>query len=93
MVYENNLFKLFGGIRPMARALGVPPSNVDSWKRVGRIPAEKQPHVLKVARSLGLAITEHDIIFPLGSDEPSKVRPDASIGKAAPPTDGAEAHP
>lgn len=81
MNYENNLFKLFGGIRPMARALGVPSSNVDSWRRVGRIPAEKQPHVLAVAKTLGLAVTADHIIFPLGSTEVSDRGANRTIGK------------
>ncbi|MCC2603036.1 carph-isopro domain-containing protein [Sphingopyxis yananensis] len=90
MIYENSLFKLFGGIRPMARALGVPSSNVDSWRRVGRIPAEKQPHVLNVALSLGLPVTAHDIIFPLGSDASSATDGSATIGNPAPLTEGRE---
>lgn len=61
-----SVFALFGGVRPMARAIGEPPSNVAAWKRVGRIPAEKQPHVLEVGLALGLPITAEHIVFPLG---------------------------
>lgn len=50
----------------MARALGEPPSNVAAWKRVGRIPAEKQPHVLEVALANGLPVTAEDVVYPLG---------------------------
>ncbi len=75
----------------MARALGVPSSNVAAWKRVGRIPAEKQPHVLAVAEALKLPITANDIIFPLGSDAPSASDAPASIGNAAPLTGEPEA--
>lgn len=63
------LFELFGGIRPMARALGEPASNVAAWKRVGRIPAEKQRLVLAVAKSSGVPITAIHIIFPLGETQ------------------------
>ncbi|MCW2399675.1 carph-isopro domain-containing protein [Sphingobium sp. B2D3C] len=66
MSSEQNIFSLFGGIRPAARAIGEPPSNVAAWKRVGRIPAEKQPHVLKVGQALGLPITADHVVFPLG---------------------------
>jgi hypothetical protein len=66
MEQQASIFALFGGIRPMARAIGEPPSNVAAWKRVGRIPAEKQPHVLEVGQVLGLPITAEHVVFPLG---------------------------
>lgn len=82
MNMTSTIFDMFGGIRPMARTLGEPASNVAAWKRVGRIPAEKQRHVLKVGQSLGLAITPELIIFPLGKDDPvSGPAPKASTGK------------
>lgn len=70
MERNTSVFTLFGGIRPMARLLDEPPSNVAAWKRVGRIPAEKQPHVLDVALALNIPITAEHVVFPLG-------RPDA----------------
>lgn len=70
MTQQTNIFDLFHGIRPMARALEEAPSTVASWKQVGRIPAEKQPHVLEVGLALGLPITAEHVVFPLG-------RPDA----------------
>jgi hypothetical protein len=63
---HTNLFTLFGGIRPMARALNLSPSNVSSWKREGRIPSTQQPLVLDVGRANGLPITAEDVVFPLG---------------------------
>jgi hypothetical protein len=66
MEEQVSVFALFGGIRPMARAIGEPPSNVAAWKRVGRIPAEKQPHVLEVGQALSLPITANHVVFPLG---------------------------
>lgn len=66
MEQQISLFALFGGIRPMARAVGEAPSNVAAWKRVGRIPAEKQPHVLEIGQALGLPITAEHVVFPLG---------------------------
>jgi hypothetical protein len=72
MSHEVTIFDLFGGIRPMARKLGVLPSSVSAWKREGRIPAHKQPHVLEVGQSLGLPITAEHVVFPLG-------RPNAAV--------------
>jgi hypothetical protein len=62
------LFDKFGGIRPMAEHLSEAPSTVQGWKSAGRIPAGKQPAVLDKARELCIAITAHDVVFPLGED-------------------------
>lgn len=82
MSLEQNIFVLFGGIRPMARAVGVSPSNVAAWKRMGRIPAEKQPHVLEVGQAMGLAITAEHVVFPLG--RPNAAGPDDLAADPAP---------
>lgn len=66
MTHLCSVFALYDGIRPMARALSEPSSNVAAWKKVGRIPAEKQPHVLAVGLKLGLPITAEHVVFPLG---------------------------
>ncbi|MBJ7376419.1 MAG: hypothetical protein JHC60_06225 [Sphingobium sp.] len=82
MESEPSIFELFGGIRPMARELGESPGTVQGWKRNGRIPAEKQPHVLEVGLALNLPITAEHVVFPLG-------RPDAvdalSLSPCPPP--------
>lgn len=60
----------------MARELGESPATVHGWKQKGRIPAEKQPHVLKVGLALGLPISAEHVVFPLGrpnADAPSDV--------------------
>lgn len=66
MEREQTTFSMFGGIRPMARALEEHPSTVSAWNKKGRIPAEKQPHVLAVGLKLGLPITAEHVVFPLG---------------------------
>lgn len=65
---QKTLFDRFGGVRPMAEILGEPPSTVQSWKNVGRIPAGRQPDVLAKGVELGLGITAEDVVFPLGMD-------------------------
>lgn len=66
MVTQKSLFEKFGGVRPMADALGEAPSTVQSWKNVGRIPAGRQPDILAKAAELGIAVTVEDVVFPLG---------------------------
>lgn len=66
MEHQISIFDTFGGIRPMARTIGEPVSTVAGWKRVGRIPAEKQPLVLSVAKARGLPVSAHDVVFPTG---------------------------
>lgn len=66
----------------MARAIGESPSKVANWKRVGRIPAEQQPHVLAVGLALGLPITAEHVVFPLGRPNASEA-PDVAVQSAA----------
>lgn len=87
MEKNTSLFDRFGGVRPMARLLDEPASNVAAWKREGRIPAIKQPHVLATAQGMNLPITANDIIFPLGPISPaSATTAKAASGKAKNPT-------
>lgn len=61
-----SIFDLFGGIRPMARALDESPSKVMAWKRAGHIPARKQAEVLDKGIAAGLPLTADHVVFPLG---------------------------
>jgi hypothetical protein len=61
-----SIFDLFGGIRPMARALGEAPSKIMAWKRAGHIPAQKQAEVLEKGIALGIPLTAEHLVFPLG---------------------------
>lgn len=65
-----SIFDLFGGIRPMARALGESPSKVMAWKRAGHIPAQKQAEVLEKGIALGVSLTAENVVFPLGHPQP-----------------------
>lgn len=59
-------FDRLGGIRPAATLLGEPVSTVSSWKKKGRIPAHKQPEVLRKLEACGIPMSAEDIVFPLG---------------------------
>lgn len=77
---HTSIFERFGGIRPMARALELPPSNISAWKREGRIPSMQQPHVLAVGEAKGLPITAEDVVFPLG--RPAEALPSTAASVA-----------
>ncbi|MEE8272536.1 MAG: hypothetical protein V3R98_12520 [Alphaproteobacteria bacterium] len=68
MPQADGIIAKFGGTRPMAAALGVPPSTVQGWKRGGYIPARRQAQVLTAARRLGIDIAPDDF-FDLGREE------------------------
>lgn len=63
MPYVDLIISRFGGIRPMAAAVGVPPSTVQSWKASGVIPARRQQQVLNAARAAGIPLEPADF-FP-----------------------------
>ena len=68
MGYAEKIIEKFDGTRPMANALGLPPSTVQSWKDTGRIPSKHQQNVLDKARELGIEIAPADF-FDTPSDE------------------------
>lgn len=79
------LFDVFGGTRPMARELSESPSSVQDWKARGRVPAAKQPHVLRTARKLRLPVTAMLIIFPNGIPADFEEQPDLFSRDASAP--------
>lgn len=81
MMNRPTLFETFGGIRRMAEVLGEAPSSVMGWKKAGRVPAQKQPHVLTCAAELGLDVTSDDVVFPLG-------RPDVAFDRTGKTKEG-----
>ena len=66
MLNIRNIFNAFGGVRPLARALGevsgrpCAPTTVQGWLSRGRIPAKRQGEVLAAARAQGLNIGPGD---------------------------------
>lgn len=60
----------FGGVRKTARAIGRSPAAVSKWTKnetreglKGTIPSAVQPHILMLARKLGLDLTAEDLIL------------------------------
>lgn len=60
MTYAERIVEKFGGTRPMAGLLGIPPSTVQSWKEAGVIPARRQGEVLDAARCEGIDLGPAD---------------------------------
>lgn len=79
MKRPTSIFDLFGGIRPMARALEESPSKIMAWKRAGHIPARKQATVLEKGNALGLSITAEHVVFPLGHPAPDLAGSETSV--------------
>jgi len=59
------IINLFGGIRPLAKALGHDhPTKVYGWKDRNNIPMEHWPALLKLAKKKGKALTREDFLPP-----------------------------
>ncbi len=86
MSYVDRIIAKFGGLRPMARAIGRAPQTVHSWRVVGRIPAQHQAGVLATARDLGLDVT------PVSFFPPSDTAAAESANSASGGPSGAVAH-
>ena len=67
MTYVAKIIDKFGGIRPMASAIGKPVSTVQSWKVRGSIPDRAKPDILACARTSGVELSPADF-FPSTSD-------------------------
>lgn len=52
----------FGGIRPLARAMGEWPNNVQRWKDNGFIPSDRHLKVMEIAKEKGIEITPDQLI-------------------------------
>lgn len=55
-----SIIERFGGVRPLARRLGMAPSTVQHWKDIDRIPADHQQAVLECGRSLKPPLRPND---------------------------------
>jgi hypothetical protein len=61
----DRIIGLFGGMTPLARALGhTNPTTVQGWKARGIIPARQQANVLEAAGQLGIPLRAEDLISP-----------------------------
>jgi len=64
MTQADYIISKFGGIRPMARALGhKSPSTVQYWKKTGWISAPQQSVVLEVAARDGISLSHSDFFL------------------------------
>lgn len=60
---HRQIIRLFGGIRPMAKALRVKnPSTVQYWKAAGTIPPRWWPAILKAALRGGMKLKNTDFL-------------------------------
>jgi hypothetical protein len=66
MTYVDKIVTVFGGVRPMAKLLSLPPTTVSSWKVRGSIPDRQKALVLTVSDREGFNLSPADF-FPLES--------------------------
>lgn len=63
MSHVADIVARFGGVRPMAARLDLPPSTVAAWKRRGSIPDRQKQRILSAAEADGVALSIEDF-FP-----------------------------
>jgi DNA-binding transcriptional regulator YdaS (Cro superfamily) len=56
-----SVFEKLGGVRAMARRLGVPPSTVMSWKRKRLIPTWRHRAIIEAAREAGVFVNPREL--------------------------------
>lgn len=64
----------FGGLRPLANRLGIPPSTVQGWRQRGTVPETRMADILLSARAAGIDVN-------LLWQEPQKKEGEASSGE------------
>lgn len=62
MTYVERIIDAFGGVRPMASAIGAGPSTVLSWKVRGSIPDRQKERIWAKAKEQGLPLTARDFV-------------------------------
>lgn len=55
--------KEYGGVRKLAKAMGIDPAAVSRWKKRGTVPAYIQKKLLLNAKMHGFNISAEDLIF------------------------------
>jgi hypothetical protein len=64
------VIRVFGGVRKLARILGMTPTAVYLWQKkrnpknpFGLVPSKKQREILNLAKERGLDLTADDLIY------------------------------
>lgn len=64
----DELIEAFGGLTPMARAIGSPPNTVHHWKVKGRVPHWRHASIREAALREGVALPDS---FPAAESVPA----------------------
>ncbi len=72
MSYVDHIIEAFGGVRPLATAIGKPSSTVQGWKARGTIPDENKKLVWQRAQTLGVELSPTDFVpFAVSTEPPA----------------------
>ncbi len=78
----DSVFDKFGGIRPMAEKVGVPPSTVKSWDMALRIPPWRHDSILSAAAKFGHTNVSIDDLVNVQPSSRPRAAPDAQATAA-----------
>ena len=84
-----SVFEKFGGIRPMASALGIAHSTVKAWHYARSIPAWRHDSILAAATREGISLSAEELVSILPDSElmrrgaPRKNREQSTPGERA----------
>jgi len=62
MQNHNHIFERFGGVRPLARAVGAPHTTVHYWSRNGFIPRWWHDRVIQAAQAQNIDVQPIDFV-------------------------------
>lgn len=68
MTQSEYIISKFGGIYPLAKALGLRPSTVQGWRDRGSIPERRYIEILSAAHDAGVEVKREDFVAHLPAE-------------------------
>jgi hypothetical protein len=83
MTPAERVIDTFGGLTPLARALGFPVSTVQGWKERGEIPQRHWLPIMNVAKEAGISLKLEDFLEPITAERFDEMFPGRAPQDAA----------